>query len=300
MTTYKTPLRYPGGKQRIWTFLDEILTENNLIGGHYAEPYSGGAGIAMELLLRNRVSQIHLNDSCIGVYAFWHSILNETERFCRKISRASLTVDEWKRQREIFKRRNDADRFDLGYAMFFLNRCNRSGILNGGVIGGLAQTGQWKMDARFPRNELITRVEAIASRRRAIKIRNWDAERFLIEYLPRLPARTLVYCDPPYFHKAQRLYPNHYKTDDHAHVSHVIQGKLNLPWVVSYDDCSEVRALYARRRAFRYLVQYNAAQAYKGTELFIFSDGLSLPERSSVFAINEGLSRSDSLKSATY
>lgn len=291
MTTYKTPLRYPGGKQRLWPFLDEVLDRNNLIGAHYAEPYAGGAGIAFELLLRKRVAKIHLNDSCVAVHAFWHSILNETEKFCRRISRASLTVDEWKKQREVFKNRRVADRFDLGYAMFYLNRCNRSGILTGGLIGGLAQAGKWKIDARFPRNELITRIEAIAARRNAIRIRNWDAERFLIDYVPKLPARTLVYCDPPYFKKADRLYPNHYKAPDHARIAHVIQTKLKLPWLVSYDSCPEILSHYAERRTFRYLLQYNAAKAYKGAELFICSDKIELPAESRLPAIDAGLKR---------
>lgn len=291
MSNNKTPLRYPGGKQRLWPFLDEILDANDLIGGQYAEPYAGGAGIAIELLLRGRVSRIHLNDSCIGVYSFWRSILNDTEKFCRKVSRASLTIDEWKKQREIYKQRELADRFDLGYAMFYLNRCNRSGILNGGVIGGLDQTGKWKIDARFPRNELINRIEAIAAKRNDVKIRNWDAERFLTEYVPRLPGRSLVYCDPPYYDKADSLYPNYYKPLDHARIATLIQTRLELLWVVSYDSCREILSHYSERRSFRYMLQYNAAKAYKGTELFIFSDQLSLPARSCISAIDDGLRR---------
>lgn len=289
MATYKTPLRYPGGKQRLWRFLDEVLSENKLLGGHYVEPYAGGAGIAMELLLRERVSTVHLNDSCVAVHAFWNSILNEPERFCRKVSRASLTIEEWKRQRDIFKTRKTADQFDVGFAMFYLNRCNRSGILTGGVIGGLAQTGPWKIDARFPRNELITRIEVIASKRKNIKLRNWDAQKFLTEYVPRLPKQSLIYCDAPYFHKGNRLYPNYYKSKDHALIANTVQCSLKRPWVVSYDSCEEIASLYSGARSFRYQVQYNAAQAYKGSELFIFSDCLTIPTTSSISAVNEAL-----------
>lgn len=289
MTTYKTPLRYPGGKQRIWPFIDEILAANNLEGGHYVEPYAGGAGIAIELLLRGRISRVHLNDSCIGVFAFWHSILNETERFCRKISRASLTVDEWRKQRAIFRSGHCGNRFDLGFAMFYLNRCNRSGILTGGVIGGLDQSGPCKIDARFPRNELIKRIEAIANRKSAIKIRNWDAERFLVEYVSKLPKKTLVYCDPPYFQKADRLYPNYYSHKDHARIATVIQHNLKVPWVVSYDSAPEILFYYRRRRSFLYALQYNAARAYKGSEMFFFSDELTIPERSAIPSIDKTL-----------
>jgi DNA adenine methylase len=285
----KTPLRYPGGKQRLWPFIAEILTANYLKVPEYAEPYAGGAGVAMELLLRNHVSRVHLNDSCAGVYAFWHTILNETERFCRRISRASLTIDEWRSQREVFRSRDGADPFDLGFAMFYLNRCNRSGIVTGGVIGGLGQTGEWKIDARFPRNKLITRVEAIAARKNAIKVTNWDADRFLIDYVAMLPAESLVYCDPPYFRKAERLYPNHYLAQDHARIAKLIQGKVKLPWVVSYDFCEEIMAHYLGRKMFCYMLQYNAAKAYKGAELFIFSDKTRIPPHSCLPDIQSAL-----------
>jgi len=289
MSKYKTPLRYPGGKQKLWPFLLEILEANGLDGGEYVEPYSGGAGVAMELLLRGHVSKVHLNDSCPAVSAFWHSILNETEKFCRKISRASLTVEEWKKQREVFRSRETADRFDLGYAFFFLNRCNRSGILNGGLIGGLKQEGRWKLDARFTRNDLISRVEEIGGKRTAIRIRNWDAEKYLKTYVPRLPRNTLVYCDPPYYKKADRLYPNYYSHSDHEQLARVIQRDVKVPWVVSYDSCEEVAANFEYRVQIEYKLQYNAAKAYKGSELFVFSDDLYLPYSSRIPSINEVL-----------
>ena len=289
MGTYRTPLRYPGGKQKIWPFIAEIVAANDLTGGHYVEPYAGGAGVAMELLLGGLVSRVHLNDSCTAVFSFWHSVLNAPEELCRRISRASLTIEEWRRQREIIRRPQGVDRLDLGFAMFYLNRCNRSGILTAGVIGGIAQLGKWKMDARFPRNELIRRVEAIADKRSAIRIRNWDAERFLRDYVPRLPRRTLIYCDPPYYNKADRLYMNHYTDADHTCIASLIQKKVEHPWLVSYDNALPISAQYKNRRTFLYSLQYNAARAYRGEELFVFSDDLTLPVHSSIPAIDLAL-----------
>lgn len=290
MGTYRTPLRYPGGKQKIWPFIAEVMAANDLMGGHYVEPYAGGAGIAMELLLGGLVSRVHLNDSCPAVFSFWHSVLNASEKLCRRISRASLTIDEWRRQREIVRRARDVDRFDLGFAMLYLNRCNRSGILTAGVIGGLAQQGKWKMDARFSRNELIRRVETIADKRNAIRIRNWDAERFLKNYVPKIPQKTLIYFDPPYYTKADRLYMNHYTAADHARIASLIQEKIQHPWIVSYDNALPILAQYKRRRMFLYSLQYNAARAYRGEEIFIASDNLKLPVHSSIPAIDLALS----------
>ena len=289
MSNTWTPLRYPGGKQRLTPFIEEIILENGLYGCNYVEPYAGGAGVAMQLLVNEVVSCVHLNDVSKPVYAFWHTVKNNPEELCRCISRASLNVEEWKRQRDIVRMHDKVPLFDLGYAMFYLNRCNRSGILTGGLIGGLNQAGKWKMDARFYRNELIRRIEAIAEKAKAIRLRNWDAERFMSDYLPRLPKNTLVYCDPPYFNKAETLYKNHYTPDDHYRISKLIQKKIRQPWVVSYDSNPSILSYYEKCEVFTYSLQYNAAKAYTGTEVFAFSDRLRVPESSSLRFIDEAL-----------
>jgi DNA adenine methylase len=289
MSTHQTPLRYPGGKQRLSPFIAELLTENKLVGGHYAEPYAGGAGVAIELLLNDIVSHVHLNDSSLPVYAFWNSVISQPEELCRRTRSASLTVEEWKKQREIIRHPENHTEIDLGYSVLYLNRCNRSGVLTGGVIGGLDQTGKWKIDARFPRNELIRRIENIAARKNAITLRNWDAEKFILEHIPTLPSKTLVYCDPPYFAQSSRLYLNQYKAEDHARIAKVIQKKLARKWVVSYDSAPEIQNYYHDRQSFLYYLQYNASRTYKGQEIFIFSDGLKVPGKSSISYINDAI-----------
>ncbi|MBZ5704911.1 MAG: DNA adenine methylase [Acidobacteriia bacterium] len=279
MNRHNTPLRYPGGKQRLAPFVIEVLRLNRLAGGHYVEPYAGGAGVAIHLLLTKQVQHIHLNDSSPAIYAFWRSVQRKPDDFCRKIAAASLTVEEWRRQRNILKNPRQFSQLDLGFSLFFLNRCNRSGIPNGGLIGGLGQQGRWKMDARFPRNELIRRIEAIAANRKQMTITNLDAEAFIRSCVPQLPRRTLVYCDPPYFHQSDRLYLNYYKPSDHVRLASTIQRHLKRPWLVSYDNVLEIRKCYGRRRCVFCKVQYNAARVYTGTEIFFVSDGLRLPDK---------------------
>lgn len=284
-----SPLRYPGGKQKLTPFIVEILEENNLIGCEYVEPYAGGAGVAINLLLSGAASKIHLNDSDYAVYSFWYSILNDAEKFCRRISRASLTIDEWRKKKYIISNPGKFSKLDVGFAMFYLNRCNRSGIIKAGVIGGLDQKGKWKMDARFSRNDLITRIELIASHKKKIKIRNWDAEKFITSYIPKLPRKSFIYFDPPYFNKSDSLYVNHYKPSDHERIAKLIQKKVKRPWVVSYDSAEEILDCYIERYQFIYSLQYSAFKSYKGSEVFIFSDKLYIPEKSSVTYINDAL-----------
>lgn len=289
MSRYRTPLRYPGGKQRLAPFILELIVKNQLVGGHYVEPYAGGAGVGIELLLSRHVSHIHLNDSSPQIYAFWNSILTQPDEFCKRISSASLTVEEWKRQREIVRHPGSYNEMEVGFSTFYLNRCNRSGVLSGGLIGELEQKGEWKMNARFSRNELIRRIEAVSNRATAITLRNWDAERFILEHIPTLPQETFVYCDPPYFEKASSLYLNHYGKADHARIARIIQEQLARKWAVSYDNAAEILSYYSERRSFLYDLQYNAAHVYKGKEIFIFADDTKLPNELSLSYINQAL-----------
>jgi DNA adenine methylase len=298
MTRYYTPLRYPGGKQKLTPFILELIQANNLQGGHYVEPYAGGAGVALELLLGNHVKKIHLNDSALPVYAFWRSVLSKADELCSLISKASLTVDEWKLRREIVRNPKEHTLLELGYSTFYLNRCNRSGVLSGGLIGGLDQTGEWKMDARFSRNELIRRIEVIASRSSSIVLKNWDAERFIEEHVQGLPENTLVYLDPPYFEKASRLYLNSYAEEDHERIAKFIQSKLTKRWVVSYDSAPQILNYYKRSRSFLYDLQYNASTVYKGREIFVFSNDLKLPVTSKLPAIEAAIKDSKLAKAS--
>jgi len=286
MSKFYTPLRYPGGKQKLAPFIREVLAENDLTGGCYVEPYAGGSGVAIDLLITGEVSNIYLNDSCKGIYAFWRSVLRAPDDLCRRISRAVLTVNEWQRQREIFLHPSGHSLLELGFATFYLNRCNRSGILCGGLIGGLGQKGKWKMDARFTKKNLIARIEMIAEYSRFITVTNKDAVDYISHNIPKLPRKCLVYFDPPYYRKANRLYPNYYQESDHEDIANVIQKKVARRWLVSYDSCAEIARFYRGRRQFVYNLQYNAAIAYKGKELIIASDNLKLPGDSAVPSIS--------------
>ncbi len=249
----------------------------------------GKAGVAIKLLLSNNVTHIHLNDSDSAIYAFWHSVINKPEELCRMISSASLTVDEWRKRKLIVAKRDKNDLLELGFSVFYLNRCNRSGVLSAGVIGGLNQTGNYKMDARFLRNELIRRIETIAIFKEQISVTNLDAEYYINNYIPNVPEDSLIYFDPPYYEKGSELYLNSYKPEDHQQLSKIIQRNVKHKWVLSYDGVSEILDLYKNRRYFLYDLQYSAGKNYKGKEVFVFDDQITLPETCKLENIQEGL-----------
>lgn len=274
---YFTPLRYPGGKSKLAPFFQRLVSTSGLLDGVYVEPYAGGAAVAMELLVKEYVAEVHVNDASRSIYAFWSTVLDHTAEMLRFIERVPLTMTEWERQREVISEPDRRDITELGLATFYLNRTNRSGIIaSGGVIGGKEQHGKWGIGARFNRQGLSERVRLLARFRNRIHLHNRDALALLDELSPSLPKKSIVYLDPPYFHQADRLYERWYAEDDHAEVASRVK-RLHTPWVVTYDDCEEIRRLYADVPQVQYGLRYTAAKRYKGGEVLFHSPALTLP-----------------------
>jgi len=276
---FSTPLRYPGGKGRLANYIAEILDMNNLTGGCYAEPFCGGAGIALSLLYAEKVKQIHLNDSDRAVYAFWHSAVFENQRLCKLIKDTPIDMDTWYRQRDIQKNKENVDLIDLGFSTFFLNRTNRSGILTAGVIGGKAQEGKWKIDARFNKSALIERIELLGHYADSINVTQMDVLDFIEQISPKLPDNTLIYFDPPYFNKGQQLYKNHFIGEDHANLASKILTAVSQPWIVSYDNVEDISTLYSKCEQEIFSLNYSANKHTTGSELMIFKDEIVAPTR---------------------
>lgn len=269
-----SPLRYPGGKWRLARFFERLISLNFEKPPVYIEPYAGGASLALSLLLTGKVTQVFLNDLDPAIYAFWHSILKRTDKFIELLERTPVTPREWMRQRRIYADGLASGRLRLGFATFFLNRTNHSGILNGGMIGGKAQCGDWRLDARFNRSELRRRVRRIAANGDRIHLSNRDAGDFVREHIP--SRNKLMYLDPPYYRAGQRLYLNAYRPEDHAQVRDKVL-ELRCNWVVSYDDVPEIRDLYIAQRSRRISLLHTARTARQGNEVMFFSSELRIP-----------------------
>jgi DNA adenine methylase len=271
-----SPLRYPGGKRKLTNFIKMIFRENNLMDGDYIEPYAGGASVALSLLFDEYARYIHINDLDRSVYAFWHSVLNETDDLCRMISDTPINMDVWHYQKKVLTD-SSVSLLETGFSTFFLNRTNRSGIITGGVIGGKSQSGAWKLDVRFNKADLIQRIEKIARYKNRIHLYNLDASKFLREVIPALPRSSFVYLDPPYYIKGtQLLYANFYEPDDHKAVSQLVTS-LKHKWIISYDNVPEIKSLYSDFRCVEYDLSYSAQDKYRGAEVIFFCENLEIP-----------------------
>jgi DNA adenine methylase len=271
---FVSPLRYPGGKGKLSGFIKLLMLENGLVGAEYVEPYAGGGAVALSLLYEDYASHVHINDLNRSVAAFWRAVLDQTDELCTRIATTAVTVQEWHRQRDV-QEQVDPSGLNLAFSTLFLNRTSRSGIIGGGVIGGFKQTGKWKIDARFNREDLVRRIRKVARHRSRITVTSLDAADYLQNHFPNIEA-GFVYLDPPYFVKGEGLYQNYYSYADHKQIASLVD-QIPQPWIVSYDAAQEIRQLYRRFDTLEYDLSYSAQERYRGTELMFGRPGLRWP-----------------------
>lgn len=275
---FYSPLRYPGGKNKLSSFIAKICVDNN-INGHYVEPYAGGASVALFLLIEGLVQEITINDKDKSIYAFWYSVLNHTDELCHLIESTEITVDNWYKQKDIQKNKETINNLlILGFSTLFLNRCNRSGIINAGIIGGVKQEGKYKINCRFNKSAIIERIQLISKYKDKINLFNDDA----LDLITRIEDscdknNTVFYFDPPYYLKANSLYMNHYLDDNHRLVAERIKKINGIHWIVSYDNVPEINLLYSGYSPKEFSFKHTAYKSREGKEILFFSEGIIKP-----------------------
>ena len=266
-----SPLRYPGGKGKLYKKVKSIIEENDLSKKTYVEPFAGGFGIGLKLLDNNVVEKAMLNDYDSHIFNFWYCVLNKTDELCKAINDVNITLDERKKQKETYYN-PDSDIFDDAFATLFLNRVNYSGIIKAGAIGGLVQTGKYKIDCRFRKNWLIDTITKISEMRKRIKIYNLDASKFICQNLSKMKDRIFLNIDPPYVVKGAQLYTNFFEEADHRNLASLIKARIpHVPWIVTYDNTTLIKELYEEYDVYEYTLNHSAGGSKKGNELAILN-----------------------------
>ena len=264
-----SPLRYPGGKSKIYVKVKNLIETNTLGDRTYVEPFAGGFGIGIGLLSDDIVQSVVLNDFDSHIYHFWYSVLHHTEALLKRITDIPITLEEREKQKAIY-RDSSADQVSDGFATLFLNRVNFSGVINGGPIGGLTQNGAYKIDCRFNKSEIVKKIERIALLKNRIEIYNSDASELITVHLQDKISTSFFNIDPPYVKKGQRLYANYLKEEDHRSLERIITQHLGeTRWIVTYDDCDLIRDIYKQYHITEYGIQHNAGGSTQGKEIVI-------------------------------
>lgn len=266
-----SPLRYPGGKAKFYNNIIEYFHTNNIKEKKYAEPFAGGCGLALLLLENNIVNKLILNDIDKGIFSFWQSVLFYNEELCTLINLAKINLDEREIQKSIYSQKDTLDLtikeniLKLGFATFYLNRVNRSGIIKAGVIGGINQSGNYKINCRFNKEKLIIKIKKIFEYKNKIEFYNLD----VLDFLKILPQNDVfVYFDPPYYKKGKDLYTNFYNHLDHLKLANRI-SEIPQNWIVTYDNVEEIKKIYSDFKIIEFDINYTLAKNRKARELLI-------------------------------
>lgn len=265
-----SPLRYPGGKSKIYEKVKNLIIANSYEDRTYVEPFAGGFGIGIGLLFEGIVDAAILNDYDPHIYNFWHSVLYDTDNLLRLIYNTPITIEERERQKQNYHDA-DAEPISDGFATLFLNRVNFSGVIKGGPIGGFNQKGAYKVDCRFNKVDICNKIEAISKLENKIKLYNKDASYLISMILMKIKAPMFLNIDPPYVIKGSKLYTNFFTDGDHLNLQRVIAKYLNekFPWIITYDNCPLVKDLYRHFYFQEYDIIHNAGRYVRGKELVI-------------------------------
>lgn len=237
----------------------------------YVEPFAGGAGVGLRLLFDEYADEIVLNDLNPGIAAFWRCVFEEPDVLLERLDAAQPTIDEWHRQRTVYGKEL-SDRADLGFATFFLNRTNRSGILNARPIGGLEQTGKWTIAARFDKKALAQRIRRLANYSSRVMICEEDGVKLLERYLG--DDELFVYADPPYLVQGDDLYLDTFSWRDHQRLATLLRDHDD-GWFLTYDTDPRIPGdLYRGMRCARFSTSHTAAIQHVGSEYAVFADSL--------------------------
>ena len=271
--TNLSPLRYPGGKNKIYDKVLEIIKPYNPTT--YVEPFAGGASLPLRLLHNKEVDKIIINDYDKSVYAFWYSVLNHTDELIELIENEPITIENWHKHKAIIKNKeNEPSLLKLGFSMLFLNRTNRSGILNAGVIGGLKQYGNYKLDCRFNKDKIIEKIKLIGEMKDRITLYNMEVNDFIKNIIPK---NSFTFFDPPYYHKGKSLYPEFFTETDHIKLHNTIEEcMMRSPWIITYDNADEIKGLYANYVIEEFPMHHSAANKGKSIEIMIYSRQMRL------------------------
>lgn len=264
-------MRYPGSKAVLAEYIAEILLRNHMHAATYVEPFCGGCSVALDLLYNERVSRIVLNDADFRLYSFWDSILYKPEEFCDHLRRTPVTMDEREHQTEIYRHPGEYSPFYVGFSTFFLNKVNRGGILTAGPIGGSEQAGAWKITTKFGKDYFYRTVRKFARYRDRIQLSNMDAVEFLDKVVRPLE-KTFIFLDPPYHGVGKELYKDHYfEEQDHCRLAEAVRG-LGQPWLMSYDDVPQIRALYPANTVEDLSMYYHTYSRKHKDEILIYGN----------------------------
>ena len=193
MKSYKTPLRYPGGKSRACTKMDQYFPDlRDYV--EFREPFLGGGSVAIHISKKYPHLKITVNDLYEPLINFWLQLQESGKELEENIKNYKSTHPEPISARELFneskKRVNDQkfDSLERASAFYIVNKCSFSGLTESSSFSQQASISNFSMrgiEKLSGYSELIT---------------NWNITNNTYEDLIEndIHDDIFMYLDPPY------------------------------------------------------------------------------------------------------
>jgi DNA adenine methylase len=253
VTSRKSPLRYPGGKSKARAQILELIPPGT---EELASPFLGGGSV--EIAAANlRGIRVHAYDIFEPLIDFWTELLENPERLADEIRQHyPLTREEF----YALKAETPTTRLERAAHFYVINRCSFSGST---FSGG--------MSPDHPRFTLGLIDKLRHFRCPNISVACQDFRETLTQH-----AETLCYLDPPY-----RIPINLYGRNGDAHRDFDHEGLSQLlgqrgRWILSYNDCDEVRDMYPGYRTVTPQWKYGMSNDKNSREIIIVSHDIPL------------------------
>lgn len=263
---YRSPLRYPGGKQKA---IEQIAKEFPSSAKEYREPMVGGGSVYFHARTVGLAKRYWINDKFTELVSFWQTV-QDPETCAKLVKDLEKLRSGFSSAHEIKKyflkaREKEPDtQYEEALLFFFFNRVTFSGTTRAGGFSSSASLRRFTASS-------IERLKPMPEALIDTEITNLDFEAVI-----KKPGQDVfIFLDPPYY-TATKLYGHggSLHTFDHEKLARCLKKSAHR-FLITYDDCEEIRQLYAGANIKSWSLQYgmnncNLQRESKiGAELFI-------------------------------
>lgn len=242
-------IRYPGGKSKLRKQII-IRIAKMFDGEEYVEPFFGGGSVGLNVLKDINVKKIWINDLDLGVASLWTSVIRFPEMLKKVVTEFEPSVELFDKFKDLLQTRPHLkipeEVVNWGLMKLAIHQISYSGlgVKSGGPLGGRDQKSKYKIDCRWSPSYICKRIDEYHKMFSEVEVRyNCCSSRDFLAVIDGWKD-FIFYLDPPYFVKGRDLYQYGFSNNDHFVLADLLKS-TTCKWILSYDDCEEIRELYS-------------------------------------------------------
>lgn len=247
MTKINSFMSWIGGKK---SSRDIIIPRFPMYYEKYVEVFGGGGWILFTKALGNDIEVF--NDANSNISNLFYCVREHSGELIDRLRYVLNSREDFDRIKHIVSEK--AEIGDIKRAAEFYQLIRYSYASSCDSFGGKSHS----MWSNFPI------IEQASRRLQKVVIENKDFEKLIIAHDSEA---SFFYCDPPYYY-TESYYSNvGFSREDHERLKKVLE-KITGKFLLSYNDCPEIRELYSGFNIYGYERLNNMGQRFDGGSMF--------------------------------